>query len=177
MKTPEELAEEFAEMFAPEPRKTVAKKSWWAGYQAAKEHAHAALEEAEARIQELRDQLMEESGGRLKLFKNDADAKTAYQEALEDADTCEHILDMSKMVDVSSSATLNNWISVKDRLPKINKRMSEDVLILDEFGEMSVEPFEIVNNEIVVDWGEAGLRPLSDFTHWMPLPEPPKEEK
>jgi len=73
-------------------------------------------------------------------------------------------------------AAAPKWISVKDRLPEMKNRMSEDVLILDEYGQMSVEPFEIVNNEIVVDWGEAGTRPLSDFTHWMPLPEPPKEE-
>jgi hypothetical protein len=32
MKTPEELAEEFAEFFAGERRKTIAKKSWWTGY-------------------------------------------------------------------------------------------------------------------------------------------------
>jgi hypothetical protein len=72
-------------------------------------------------------------------------------------------------------AAAPQWISVKDRLPEINNRMSEDVLILDEYGQMSVKPFEIVNNKIVVDWGEAGTRPLSDFTHWMPLPEPPEE--
>ncbi len=64
-----------------------------AGYKAAQEHAHAALEEAEARIQELRDRLMEESGGRLKLFKDDADAKAAYQEALEDPDSCKRVPD------------------------------------------------------------------------------------
>jgi hypothetical protein len=68
------------------------------------------------------------------------------------------------------------WISVKDRLPEINNRMSEDVLMLDEYGQMSVKSFEIVNNEIVVDWGEAGTRPLSDFTHWMPLAQPPEEK-
>jgi hypothetical protein len=34
-KTPEELAEEFAEFFAGERRKTIAKKSWWTGYLAA----------------------------------------------------------------------------------------------------------------------------------------------
>ncbi len=71
---------------------------------------------------------------------------------------------------------MSEWISVKDRLPEINNRMSEDVLMLDEYGKMSVKSFEIVNNEIVVDWGEAGTRPLSDFTHWMPLPKPPEDE-
>ena len=72
-------------------------------------------------------------------------------------------------------AALPQWISVKDRLPEINNRRSEDVLMLDEYGKMSVKSFKIVNNEIVVDWGEAGARPLSDFTHWMPLPKPPEK--
>jgi hypothetical protein len=123
-KTPEELAEEFAEFFAGERRKTIAKKSWWTGYEAAKEHAHAALEEAEVKL----DQAPQ-------------------------------------------------WISVKDRLPEINNRMSEDVLMLNKYGQMGVKPFEIMNNKIVVDWGEAGTRPLSDFTHWMPLPAAPEEDK
>jgi hypothetical protein len=123
-KTPEEMAEEFAEFFAGERRKTIAKKSWWTGYEAAKEHAHAALEEAEVKL----DQAPQ-------------------------------------------------WISVKDRLPEINNRMSEDVLMLNKYGQMGVKPFEIMNNKIVVDWGEAGTRPLSDFTHWMPLPAAPEEDK
>ena len=72
-------------------------------------------------------------------------------------------------------AAAPQWISVKDRLPEINNRRSEDVLMLDEYGKMSVKSFKIVNNEIVVDWGEAGTRPLSDFTHWMPLPKPPEK--
>ncbi len=162
MKTPEELAEKWSR--TPRPNQDVEecelrwdlvcdweKESFLAGYQAAKQHAHAALEEAESRIDELQSKL------------SDAGILTT-----------EHIVDDSKMVDVSSLATLNNWISVKDRLPEINNRMSEDVLMLDEYGQMSVKSFEIVNNEIVVDWGEAGTRPLSDFTHWMRLPVPPE---
>jgi hypothetical protein len=178
------------------------------GYAVAQEHAHAALEEAEARIQELRDQLMEESGGRLKLFKNDADAKAAYQECLEEidldkawqegykaaqeeADTCEHILDMSKMVDVSSSETLNNWISVKDRLPE------DGTGWLTVYGSIPnlrffVGPgyYDYAKKEwlsrflnyrartdaanLVTDQIE--YLPFEQVTHWMPLPAAPKEE-
>lgn len=36
MKTPEQMAEEYADCFAGERRKTIAKKSFFAGYQAAK---------------------------------------------------------------------------------------------------------------------------------------------
>jgi len=176
-KTPEQLAEEYATPRFETYDETkgyqkAQRNAFLAGYQAAKEHAHAALEEAEARIQELRGQLMEESGGRLRLFKDEADAKAAYQEAWEDADTCEHILDLSKMVDV------NGWISVKDRLPEMGAaRVSEDALIINKYGEMKVSCFVTWGKEVSVDWGEAGTRPLSDFTHWMPLPAPPKEEK
>jgi hypothetical protein len=64
MKTPEELAEEWIETsgwneepFRDEYVIEFKKEGYVAGYKAAQEHAHAALEEAEARIQELQDQL------------------------------------------------------------------------------------------------------------------------
>jgi|688.fasta_scaffold302937_1 hypothetical protein len=93
MKTPEEMAMEYIKDVetARNPSVTATafpqmQRCFLAGYKAAQEHAHAALEEAEARIQELRDQLMEESGGRLRLFKDDADAKAALLEALQEAE-------------------------------------------------------------------------------------------
>ena len=81
-------------------------------------------------------------------------------------DTCEHILDMSKMVDVSSSETLNNssnnsngWISVKDRLPEERKHIL-----------WCHEPTQ----EIAVGYLlRADIKPY--FTHWMPLPKAPEE--
>ncbi len=166
-KTPKELAEEYAQFGKSDVPNSVFKSQkiaeqkfdFLAGYQAAKDQQRKEWEtlvsKGKIAMQTLNDQL--------------ADADKVIP------DTCEHILHMEKMVDVSSSVTLNNWISVKDRLPEIKNRMSEHVLILDEYGKMSVEPFEIVNNEIVVDWGEAGTRPLSDFSHWQPLPKPPTE--
>jgi hypothetical protein len=61
-KTPEEMAEEYAlkllqtQILFKEERLR-AREAFLAGYKAAQEHAHAALEEAEVRIQELQDQL------------------------------------------------------------------------------------------------------------------------
>lgn len=175
MKTPERLAENYAAATAP-----VIERAFLAGYKAAQEHAHAALEEAEARMQELRDQLMEESGGRLRLFKDDADAKAAYQECLEEIDldkawqegykaaqeqdSCEHILDMEKMVDV------NGWISVKDRLPEEYKT---EVIVCTEYGDVRIA-VKIMDGWISNDCEFE--RTNSWVTHWMPLPEPPKEE-
>jgi hypothetical protein len=166
---------------------TIARDGFYQGYQAAKEHAHAALEEAEARTQELRDQLMEESGGRLKLFKNDADAKAAYQECLEEidldkawqegykaaqeeADTCEHILDMSKMVDVSSSVPLNNWISVKDRLPEQDDEAMSVLISGDGWHDYEVAYFGPTT------WHDKYDDVVEGVTHWMPLPAAPKEK-
>ena len=62
MKTPEELAEEHANWRCPEQGHEfivwcMCKDDYLTGYQAAQEHAHATLEEAEAKMQELQDQL------------------------------------------------------------------------------------------------------------------------
>jgi len=139
-KTPEELAEEYTRDWwgslpEAEGMRKSARENFLAGYKAAQEHAHAAPEEAEARIQELQDQL--------------ADADKVMP------DTCEHILDMSKMMDV------NGWISVKDRLPELGTV----VLVAKDIGSVNTTYF-----------GVNGFRDES-VTHWMPLPEPPKEEK
>jgi hypothetical protein len=218
-KTPEELAEEwsaitFDESELPEHEKSklsdlvtykaMASLGFLAGYQAAQEHAHAALEEAEAKIQELEDQVADDSK-----VMNEFDAMLEEKELVDiklrnafyrsfNFLICNESIPVFRLNDIrsyvghledvlaarnspekpdgsNSSNNSNGWISVKDRLPEINNRMSEDVLMLDEYGEMSVELFEIVNNKIVVDWGEAGTRPLSEFTHWMPLPKPPND--
>ena len=138
IKTPEELAEEYA---SDEYEYDAAKEAFLAGYKAAQEHAHAALEEAEAKMQELQDQL--------------ADADKVMP------DSCKHILDMSKMVDV------NGWISVNDRLPECG----DNYIILKDDG-VSPYTFAIAWFDRTWDFPNA-----SEITHWMPLPQPPKEEK
>ena len=50
------------------------------------------------------------------------------------------------------------WISAKDRLPELEK----EVLVYDSFGKMYIG--------LITD-GWKGLY----VTHWMPLPEPPKD--
>ena len=135
-KTPEEMAQDYISTIADTHSvKAACEKAFITGYQAAQEHAHAALEEAEAKIQELQDQL--------------ADADKVMP------DTCDHILDMSKMVDV------NGWVSVKDRLPELGTV----VLVAKDIGSVNTTYF-----------GVNGFRDES-VTHWMPLPEPPKEEE
>lgn len=87
-------------------------------------------------------------------------------------DTCEHILDMEKMVDVNSPNNSNGWISVKERLPEIK----EVALVF------SKSTFLNVAHRVVDDKGWCWSTPSMsiaphEITHWMPLPEAPKEEK
>ena len=153
-KTPEQLAEEYATPRFETYDETkgyqkAQRNAFLAGYQAAQEHAHAALEEAEAEIDRLQTKL------------SDAGILTT-----------EHIVDASKMVDVSSSETLNNssnnsngWISVKDRLPE---DISEVLIAFG--GGVSIACYG-------GDWRHPvyPMLPLLSVTHWMPLPKPPEE--
>lgn len=64
------------------------------------------------------------------------------------------------------------WISVKDRLPN-EKDASEEGLILCVLADKAGNPTSerrAWHWENIVDMADC-------FTHWMPLPEPPKEEK
>lgn len=58
------------------------------------------------------------------------------------------------------------WISVKDRLPDPNNF----VLTIDKLGFFYMDS---VNKNGKWDEQDGGFNPV---THWMPLPEPPKEE-
>jgi len=57
------------------------------------------------------------------------------------------------------------WISIKDKLPEIN----EEVLVMDR----DFMDFAYYNSE--GQWIDREFIDLDDVTHWMPLPEPPKE--
>jgi hypothetical protein len=183
MKTPEEMAEEWIETrgwneepFRDEYEIEFRKEGYVAGYQTAKEHAHAALEEAEAK-HEAYVLAAEEN------FKEMEAKIDSLQAKLSDAGilTTEHIVGASKMV--SSSETLNNssnnsngWISVKDRLPDDGKEVLGIVyndIRLGWIDLITTDPgqFHWVSSGIYIDKGHYAL------THWMPLPEPPKEER
>lgn len=66
------------------------------------------------------------------------------------------------------------WISVKDRMPEDNV----PVLLVWTNGRVtSVIPgWHVSIKGLGNDWNTScGLRPEEEITHWMPLPEPPKE--
>lgn len=67
------------------------------------------------------------------------------------------------------------WISVKDRLPNFREDSfsSDDVLVIYDTGKMAVRRYffydffwEIIDGDHEYD----------EITHWMPLPQPPKDE-
>lgn len=64
---------------------------------------------------------------------------------------------------------MSEWISVKDRLPAVG----EKVLTLSKFGHISDRYLHEYGGGLI--FSPDGLKPGRDVTHWMPLPEPPKE--
>lgn len=202
MKTPEKMAEEYAAMttnnlFYREPLSN----AFLAGYKAAQEHAHAALEEAEAEMAKMKDQLADVSividpaiQKRLKtavVGPDGDDAADAYIDHLEQLiadhnagvskvmpDSCDHILDMEKMVDVkrcSCSGILNNWISMKKWLPP----KGEWVLFWYPWGH-EVNKLKWIGPKGQLDfhrdyYGESESKDRGP-SHWTSLLQPPKEE-
>ena len=73
---------------------------------------------------------------------------------------------------------MNNWISVKDRLPEDDlpnnkKQIKVLVVIKAKNGYTVRSQMRFLN--IYNKW--AWKYSAGDITHWMPLPEPPKGEK
>lgn len=68
------------------------------------------------------------------------------------------------------------WIPVTERLPEAEYGESEDVLTIDSLKVMRVAYFD--GGNWCYPTGEV-ISTTCKFhiTHWMPLPEPPKEEK
>lgn len=68
---------------------------------------------------------------------------------------------------------MNEWISVKDRLPKAGERViaTDGVMV----GEVYMDSLRrVYRNGGMCTWESTfGHHP----THWMPLPKPPKEEE
>jgi hypothetical protein len=69
---------------------------------------------------------------------------------------------------------MDEWISVKDRLP-IGPEQFEDYLIFDEYGVGCGNYSRAINQDGCI-WVRYGTGETT-VTYWMPLPEPPKENK
>jgi hypothetical protein len=107
------------------------------------------------------------------------DFLAGYQAAMnspEKQDSCEHILDMEKMVDVNLSS---GWISVKDRLPEIHQQFTAFVENKEVCNCCRYQNRSSDNSPSFYASTKTGLLicGLESISHWMPLPEAPKEEK
>lgn len=70
---------------------------------------------------------------------------------------------------------MSEWISVKDGLPEVPQGYEQvQVIIWSENG-LDVAWYQSNNNEFYDMAGWLGSE-INGVTHWMPLPEPPKEE-
>lgn len=101
----------------------------------------------------------------------DADAlEQEFTGCVEECACCtysdEHLgIDKCRCKLITNAKTINEWISVKDRLPEEERHVL--VWVKDGYS--------------LIDWtfnGQWQVNPYmrNDITHWMPLPEPPKEE-
>lgn len=165
-KTPDEMAEEW-------------QKDWWGPYQADSNLQLATRVAFVHGYQAAKDQLADASKVMLDmesfaeiLYADMPVAKEAFLRGYRET-----------RAKLSVNTRQNQWISVKERLPEIGSYgYSEDVLLLSQVGRMEVSHIEKVKR--MVKWRgiepvietENGT-PIEDFTHWMPLPEPPKEDK
>ena len=92
-------------------------------------------------------------------------------------DDAMHVIDSMPAADVveqeQESKPTNGWISVEDRLPERNQAV---------LGWYKDNPFAGYTYG-VVSWNGKGWvfvyaqRYVTNVTHWMPMPEPPKTEK
>jgi len=70
------------------------------------------------------------------------------------------------------NAAQPKWISVKERLPKMNE------LCIVNTKWRGIVPATYGNKSWIFDEGQGWFKKvLSYVTHWMPLPEPPKENE
>lgn len=90
----------------------------------------------------------------------------------------DQVADADKVM--NSPKKLDSWISVKKRLPVFRQYnqndesgYTEDVLMCFVWGRIRINNFEKVDGIVTTGCGNN----LKEVTHWMPLPEAPKEEK
>ncbi len=76
---------------------------------------------------------------------------------------------------IANGVTVQEWISVKDRLPE-NR---DDVLVCRTWWNETRNPHIGWYNDVAQEWqilDSDGYYPCGKVTYWMPLPEPPKGE-
>ena len=83
---------------------------------------------------------------------------------------------------LDNGVTVQEWISVKDRLPDNKEHDWVLAQVVEDNGYMHI-PKVMEYRQLKNDWFEETYGWLSEHnglfsvTHWMPLPKPPKEEE
>lgn len=157
MKTPEQMAGEYAHANTSYGHSySIAREAFLAGYQAAKDEDNAKMQELEAN------------------WKFCCEDKARLLNELAVAERAkEQFADGDKVMNSSNNS--NGWISVKERLPEDHQYVLGVVFGDIEIGyinRLTTDPNEF-SWEAGDNWIDKGH---SALTHWMPLPEAPKEE-
>ena len=108
-------------------------------------------------------------------LKNKCDRKEANRQAA----------DMLEKLAAEKDAKKPEWISVEERLPEFNQNVLVYGVGLPKYGfegQTAIAITSYTNHKYgfdIVGWNEPWQYFSADYkiTHWMPLPEPPKEEK
>ena len=80
---------------------------------------------------------------------------------------------------IANGVTVNEWISVKDRLPQEKGEICKNVIMFMDDGLVTVGWLNEDNGfAFYLDTRNDFVSkvPISRCTHWMPLPQPPKGE-
>lgn len=101
---------------------------------------------------------------------NNADETT--QTGVDTINTIDEITDFIESLPIADVQPVNQWISVKDRLPEIGK----SILIYYPYWDGDeIQVAKLEYDEMMFDvCGEFNIR-VGAVTHWMPLPKPPKD--
>ena len=76
---------------------------------------------------------------------------------------------------IANGVTVQEWISVKDRLPKIRDDGFADAFLVTD-GSLANIAYFVDGEWIFTDNGEMKQPMFYDVTHWCYLPQPPKGE-
>lgn len=93
-------------------------------------------------------------------------------EGLAIATAAQYIRGYIKRVPVADVQPVKRWISVKDRLPEIGKSV---LIYYPKWDGDEIQVAKLEGDEMMFDiCGEFNIG-TGAITHWMPLPEPPKD--
>lgn len=77
------------------------------------------------------------------------------------------------IADMPTAHAYGQWVSVKDRLPEVQK---EVLIYLPEYDSVEIAALFTIPSMNLREWAQnEDAYMLDEVSYWMPLPEPPKE--